>query len=497
MTSGNEQLVKAVHQAEQDGEIATPTELIAAIARLENPLQALQDTDQVRELSDALDKDFGFIRFSFIDHGPTPNAQSLPANQFRYASLLRWLIRELRTWRRGDDPRHKNLVALFIVSQTCDSNCGLWDLLPDEIGENIDLLDYLKGVIASFAVTFNARPGAQVPIWEGEAVEAFKRADAESDWLAIIRGWEQLRHQFFFANTLQIQALRLLYRYSFARLIDGLAELRQTPVTMQVASALTIEQRFRLAIGSDNAHVQIAAMYRTLTDDRGRQRLTDRDRQLMTELLLKVSNDTPRWAEWMKVFVRYAELQLPLGKALAETPEAAIIGYVSSIWLFPWLIQFDASRRSVAECLREFRAHASPERRKALWTRAHERWLNWDFNRADPSQHLTSINRSDLDYAIVGYALECMDEAEREAALNTIRAEAQTLQHHWHGSFTDILTNWYRLVSRFQPYGHATYVATNDEDWLPTSRIYFLFDPAQNNYMMMMYKMIWPPVVTG
>ncbi len=496
MTTGNDQLAKAVRDAAQDGEIAAPSGLIAAIAGLENSLQALQDTDQAREVFDAFDKEFGFIRFSFMDNRGSPKAQIQPADQLRYASLLRWLIRELRTWRQADDPRHAKLVAIFVVAQMSDSNSGLWDLLPDEIGENIDLLDYVKSVIASFAVTFNARPGTQVPIWESEAVEAFMRADAEGDWVTVIRGWEQFRYQLFFANTLQIQAVRLLYRFSFARLIDGLATLRQAPVAMQLAGVLAIEQRLRLAIGSDNPHVQIAAMYRTLTDDRRRQTLTDRDRDLVTELLLKVGNDTSRWEEWMKVFIRYPDLQVPLGQALAKIPKAAIDGYVNSIWLFPKLIQFDASRRSVVECLREFRAHASPKRRRALWICAHERWLHWDFNRADPNQHLTAINRSDLDYAIVGYARECMDEAGREAALNAIRAEAQTLEHHWHGSFTDILTSWYRLVTRFQPYAHAAYVAVNDEDWLAEPRVYFLFDPSHNKYMMMMYNMTWPPVST-
>ncbi|MGA3310268.1 MAG: hypothetical protein ABSD08_16910 [Xanthobacteraceae bacterium] len=494
MSNGNDQLARAVQEAAREGEIAAPTGLIALIGGLENSLQALQNMDRANELFDALDKEFGFIRFSFWADARIPAAQIQPADQLRYASLLRWLIRELRAWRRAD-PRQDKLVTAFVVAQRCDSDNGLWNLLPNEIGENIDLLDHLKGMIASFAVTFEARPGAQVPIWEGEAVEEFKRADAEDDWVAIIRSWPQFRYQLFFANTLQIQAVRLLYRYSFARLVEGLASLHQTPVTMQVAGVLSAEQRLRLAIGSDNPHVQIAAMYRTLTDDRSPQKLTDLDRDLLTELLLKVANDTSRWAEWMKVFVGYPALQISLGRALAKGPDAAIDGYVNSIWLVPRPIQFNTSRRLVAECLREFRAYASSERRRALWTRAHERWLHWDFDRANSSQHLTAINRSDLDYAIVGYASECMDEVGREAALNGVRAEAQSLEHYWHGSFNDILGNWYRLVSKFQPYAHASYVVANDEDWSAEARIYFLIDPSVSQYILMMYNMAWPPTV--
>jgi hypothetical protein len=188
MTTGNDQLAKALRDAAQDGEIVATAGLIAAIAKLEKPLQALQDTDQAFEVFEAFEKEFGFIRFSFMDSRAAPNTQIQPTDQLRYASLLRWLIRELGTLRQADDERHDKIVAAFIVAQMCDANNGLWDLLPDDIGENLDLLDYLKGLIASFAVAFNARPGAQVPIWEGEAVEAFQRADAEGDWIAVIRG---------------------------------------------------------------------------------------------------------------------------------------------------------------------------------------------------------------------------------------------------------------------------------------------------------------------
>jgi hypothetical protein len=198
MTAGNDQLAKAVRDAAQEGEILAPIGLIAGIAKLEHPLQALQDMDQAWEIFGTFDKEFGFIRFSFMDNRAVPNTQIQAVDQLRYASLLRWLIHELRTLRQVDDERHDKLVAVFVAAQMCDFAGGLWDLLPDDIAENLDLLDYLKRLIASFAVSFDARPGAGVPIWEAEAVEAFKRADAEDDWVAIINGWKLFQRQLFF-----------------------------------------------------------------------------------------------------------------------------------------------------------------------------------------------------------------------------------------------------------------------------------------------------------
>jgi hypothetical protein len=486
--TGDADLAKAASQALQDGDYTEPTALVAVVRGLAHPVQALQDEDQARELFEAFDTDFGFIRFSFSALPNVARAPIRPLDEQRYASLLRWLIHQVRIWRRAEDPRYEKLVAAFVVAQMCDSHQGLWELLPNDIGDNADLLDDLARLVGSFAVAFNALPGAEVPIWEGEAAEEFKRADAAGDWVAVIRDWQQFRHQLFFANTLQMQAVRVLHRFSFRRLVVSLADLRQTPVAMMLAGVLTVEQRLRLAIASDSPYIQMAVVYRTLTDDRRPQSLTDADQRLLMELLLKVANDAPRWAQWMKIFAGYPALDLPLGRALARVPQAAIDGYVDSISLFPKPVGADARRRSVAECLRQFRSTAGPEQRQALWTRAHERWLQWDFNRADPNQHLTGICWSDLDYAVVAYACECMDEAARNSAMDRIRAELQTLEHCWHASFTDILSCWNRLLSRFQPYAHATFISNTAEDWLPEIRTYFAFDPSANAYTHLMYR---------
>jgi hypothetical protein len=114
----------------------------------------------------------------------------------------------------------------------------------------------------------------------------------------------------------------------------------------------------------------------------------------------------------------------------------------------------------------------------------------WGFDRANPNQQLTAINWSDLDYAVVGYARECMDEAARNSTMNCIRAELQTLEHSWHASFTDILSCWNRLLSQFQPYAHATFIANTAEDWMPEIRTYLAFDPSANAYTNLMFRSI-------
>ena len=188
---------------------------------------------------------------------------------------------------------------------------------------------------------------------------------------------------------------------------------------------------------------------------------------------------------------RFPALQRPLGKALAHAPHGALAGYVDAVWLFPQPFgQQQPGRRAVAECLGEFSAHASSEQRSSLWTLAHARWRDWDFNKGDSHQHLTAINGSCLDYALVAYAMECMDEPSRNNAMQNIRDEILTLEHIWHASHSDIITGWNRLLSRFQPFAHAATVAINGGDWLAETRAYLPFEPTQNSYLLSMYRVV-------
>jgi hypothetical protein len=298
-----------------------------------------------------------------------------------------------------------------------------------------------------------------------------------------------------FANALQAQPVRFLYRYHLDLLVEGLANLRQTCVAMQVALVLTAEQRLHVANLSDNPYVQLACAYRTLAcDHHPIQDLSDAEQQLLYDLLLKVAHEDSRWLAWMRIFntypVRYPTLQNALGRALAAVPDFAVAAYVRSIHLFPNKPGLDASRQSVAACLRVFRANASAERRNSLWTLAHERWLAWSFDAANPNQHVLEIMLSELDYAVLGFACEVMDEAERQHVRGRISAELSGLDDGWHSSFSDIISSWNRLLSRFQPYAHASFVATTPEDWFSKNRTYWPFDQTQNRYLMMKYSVI-------
>jgi hypothetical protein len=487
MSSPFDHLSQVIRDAEAPGDVAEPVALLGAIAAVDNPLRALSDLDQANNLFSAFYGEFGFIR-----PGMAPNNSLQSSEQSRWSSLFRWFVRELNMWRRSEDPASRKLTAIFVVAQANDRTNEFWDAMPEEIAHNSDLIEGLKGVIRSFAITFSARGGLAEPIWEREAIDKFQNADAQGDWATIGNSLRLFERQIF-SNILLSQSVRCLYRCGMGHLVDALANMRQTLAAMEVARALPTGRRLRLAVASDNPYVQFGCAHQTISARHPAQQLSPEEQQLMEELLLKVAIDASRWAAWMQVFnaypTRYPALQAPLGRALALVSDAAVGAYVNAIILMAMPAGTNTGRRNVAECLRAFRAKAAQDRRLSLWRAAHARWSSWNFDQANPNTHLFAVNISELDYALVAFACECLSDTDRATAMTAILEELQALDLRWYTSIADIITAWNRLLSQFQPYAYASRVISTDEDWLYETTICLPFDPATNEYINMKYKL--------
>ena len=171
----------------------------------------------------------------------------------------------------------------------------------------------------------------------------------------------------------------------------------------------------------------------------------------------------------MKVFnaypVRFPALQVPLGHALAEVSSFAVQAYINSIILTAVPAGQRSSRAFVTECLRAFRRSASPERRSRLWNCAHDRWSEWNFGSKNSGTHLLTLNWSELDYPSMMFARECLDDAGRELASHQIINQLRTIELRWFESSTNAVTEWNRLLSRYQAYSSAIQSLITSEEW--------------------------------
>ena len=207
----------------------------------------------------------------------------------------------------------------------------------------------------------------------------------------------------------------------------------------------------------------------------------------MSDVLVKVAQDKLRWANWMVAFntypVRRPMMQEPLGVALASVPRSSLPAYVDAISLSVQQAGQNVGRAEVARCLRAFAAAAPLEQRQALWQLGHERWLAWNLGKGEPQNHMFAISWSELDYAVAGYALECLDSQQLLQRMDDLRAEMQVFDCAWFESKSDITTAWFRLLSTFQPFAHASKLAPGDSDWLAERHTYMPFDLADNEYV--------------
>ncbi|MHB1937186.1 MAG: hypothetical protein ACYCOR_11445 [Acidobacteriaceae bacterium] len=154
-------------------------------------------------------------------------------------------------------------------------------------------------------------------------------------------------------------------------------------------------------------------------------------------------------------------MQLPLGQALAGAAPAAVQAYVDTIELNAG----DASMQAIAVCLSEFRRHASTQLRCALWSRAYERWDAWNFGMAD-GQNLISPARSVLDFAVMGWLLECAPGDFKHTQIAAFESRLRAIDTEWHASVTSFFSAVNRLRSRHLQFNHSITMDAGSLDWL-------------------------------
>ncbi|WP_456726686.1 hypothetical protein [Bradyrhizobium sp. USDA 3397] len=280
-----------------------------------------------------------------------------------------------------------------------------------------------------------------------------------------------------------------MLRYARQQLLVCLNRVQKTPLAFILVQVFPAEQCLRLALESENPRFQFAAVYRSFADQlQSRRTPTADEAALLTDLFIEVSKDKVCWDGWMLALAEQPDLQEALGRALVHVPDAALKGYVEAIRLWSRPVQLNPMRQSVTNCLRAFYAEASSGRRSALWTIAFKRWNAWRFS---DDGWRSAIQRSDLDYAVVGYALECMTQDARDQAIASINQRISVLEDQWHESISDIVHEYYRLLSELQPYAHASQVVRIGGDWLPETTLY-VPEEARSPYLSLMYGAVQP-----
>ena len=478
-------LASICKSASVPGREQTPAGLIEAVGRHGQPVAALSDPDTAAELFEALKQDCGFVD-EIRGSGKTPTA----ADADQWVALVRWFVRELKDWTPVQDPEFQRVSALFVISSYFGMAGDFWMSVADLFRPPPEFLLLLEKRISTIQFVFKPRHSGHQPVSEAEAGAELEAADENSDWLELSELWPGFEGALL-PHVFLCEAVRCLYRFGRGNLLAAVDGLKQTPTVMEISASLSTSERLVLGVESNNPHIQFACVFQTLLFTPKADRLAPGDQKVLANLLVRVAADTERWNEWMRTFnrypVRYPALQTPLGLALADLADSAIGTYIETISLTTEPAQ---GRLLVAECLSAFRQKAPLDRRKALWQLAHSRWRKWGFGVADANQYLFAIGFSELDFAVVGYAAECMDIVERDAEINGLFSELNRVECDWHASLSHSVSAWNRALSRMQPYAHASHVLESSrDDWLATSAYEPTIDPKTQEYLSVMYRL--------
>ena len=476
---------KLIEDVSVPGDFAEPSRLLAEISASNDPIALLQDWRTENGLFDAFHRDFPFMRAAKACGLDLEKSERL-----RWAAMFRWLIDKLRQWTPNTDAHMVRLTAILVAVQANDRDGTLWPALPTDVRQNVPLAARFTKLIGGFAMTFDAPADGPEPIWEREAVNELMAAEIACGWAAMGKAWRPFQ-DVTRPSTLYIQAVRFLFHRDVTQLAEASADVKQLAVAILVAQILDDRQRLLLGLASSNPFIQFASAYVTLNGRERLLKLPPLETRLFSQLLAHVAKDRDQWRGWMAVFnafpSRYPALHQSLGLALVEAPESAVQAYVDSIILFPKRLGVDEGRRNVATCLRVFKSEASLDRRKRLWQLAHERWLAWDFDAANSHTQLLGMCWSEIDYAVVGFSMECLDEAERAQTLTDILTLLSTLEEGWHKSERDIKSAWFRLLSRLQPHAFAMILQSSPDDWLPEKQGY-LPQIGHSEYLTLRYQ---------
>jgi len=474
-------VVLALAQAMEPGEEFVPIELLAITNADSNPTSTLNDMDRDNARFEAVNRDFGFLQTCRITQKP-PSAEE----QDRLVAMMRWLLRELREWTVVADSNCQKLAAIFVITTYCSQHGNFWPEFAASSTVNPEIVAELSKRIARLQFMSAPSSRSRTPISDKNILDRFNAADRAGDWAVVASDWSRLG-DILFPDSFLSQSVRYLHAFAQNALRLATEEVRQTMPVMLLLSSLSVANCLALALASTNPYVRFGSILRLFQQQRRRnESISQTEENLLTQLLQSIATDSVQWQKWMVALnrypLRYPQIQQSLGRALAQAPDAALQPYIGAIDLTTTGI----SRSTVAECLRAFRSVASLDRRKMFWRLAYERWSQWRFGEDEPTQALMKVGYCELDYAIVGYAVECLNNQERDKKCTTLLAELSSIDEEWHASATVFMQVVNRILSFFQPFAYTRQIGP-DDDWLMEGRLMLPFDPQTDRYNSMFF----------
>ena len=469
-------------EAAQVTESIGPMQVLLALPEMSDPFK--RDDDSARKvLDEAIQADLGAIyRHERPGRNPDKNDRAI------WIDRISWLLnsmREIKDVQASDDV----LRAMLLTSDAFKRYGSVWNAVPQDL-YTANLLNGMSALIARSRYTIDSEY-LKPAISERNAIHDFLKAYREGDLSVIAISWDEMysaaRHRSVLPRPYLWQAVVCLNatelgQEALASALDKIDVL----CIMLATDAMTPSQVANVMQHSTSKCTRFV-LIRAIAS-KGLENMPSEE-NVMKDLagVFRTTQDDPDvWTRWMQAFNRCpsltARIQPALGASLVNSSDAIKSTYVYSINLHRI---HSRNREAISKCFEEFRKHALLDDRKSMWRASHRRWNEWDFDR---TSRLSEIAFCDLDYAIIGYYVECLSDYEITEELETINEAFIAFQDEWYKDHQTFKDEWCRLLSRYQIAIYAYAVRHDEKPWELLMQIYFPFDPETDRYAAMTFE---------
>jgi hypothetical protein len=455
-----------------------PERFLAAVSARKNPLA--EDNAQEKETSwQAYQADLRAI----YEHSQSQHPLSDEEREV-WIDRLAWLLRTLEACHQ-ERPSKVNLIAILRVASAFAIGMRIWQRLPSEYFSD-NLLAAMAALVGATEYSFSAG-GRPEPVWEREAVDHFLEADKDGDWPKIESLWRTVapavRGDGYLVEAVACLCACEKGHHALAMALDASGSI--LPI-MCATNTMSPEQIGHIIPHLKSDRARFVSVQSLAFDLPRNEPLSSGMLDNLVTLFRLVQRNGPEWRKWMRAFNRYPvrtkPLQPALGRSLAGSGVDAKAGYIEAIDLST---THGECREAVTICMSEFRRVASREERQILWTMAFQRWEEWNFDVGRKDFPLTRLAVSDLDFALVGYGVECLSDGDLQIMVQALATELNAVQNRWFSDRVAFDAAWYRALSRWQIFTYTAGVRSGKYEWGASLKVLMPFDPKTDRYFAM------------
>lgn len=250
-----------------------------------------------------------------------------------------------------------------------------------------------------------------------------------------------------------------------------------------VEHSFSLLQRFQLALDTTNELFRFILLFSLELNNNKYHSLTGEEAECFAQIFQKVGSNINQLRHWLIIFNRYP-VRFPI---LAEGFGVYIAKYASESDMDLYLesIKVEAintqhgyydTRQILGKTFHKLAEVAEGNVRKLFWSKCYCKWLAYNFGNVEEQYHLSAVHLSNIDYALVGYFIECTEHTDREEIVQSILKDIDSIfTKNWYVSQSSMTTELYNLLSKLQPICYASEVGKEAlASWLmKPERFYF------------------------